>query len=243
MLAHLEDVMKQRDAGAGYRLCVRRFSVREGEHIAITGPSGCGKSTTLDLLGMVLRPDHAETFTFSFDGKDHDAAMLWKKGDAGTLTELRRRFMGYVLQTGGLFPFLSVEENILLNARAAGVAAAEVQPRVERLMEHLGITRLRRAMPEVLSIGERQRVAIARALAPNPRLLLADEPTAALDPGLSRKVMKLFLDMVQESRTSVIMVSHDVSLVHEFAFREVPVTVRSEGEYMNAVLDDHSGAA
>lgn len=241
MLAQLKNVIKQWDTGAGYRLCIRSFSIREGEHIAITGQSGCGKSTALDLLGMVLSPDSAEEFVYAFDGEESDIASFWKRGQSGALTDLRRRRMGYVLQTGGLFPFLSVRENILLSAQAAGLTMAQAEPRAEALMERLEITRLRRMKPEALSIGERQRVAIARALAPNPRLLLADEPTAALDPGLSRRVMRLFLDAIEEGQTSVVMVSHDVSLVHEFAFREVPVSVQSEGESVSAVLDDSLG--
>ncbi len=241
MLAQLKNVIKQWDARAGYRLCIRSFSIRKGEYIAITGQSGCGKSTALDLLGMVLRPDSAEEFTFSFDEEKCDAASFWEKGQTAVLTDLRRRRMGYVLQTGGLFPFLSVWENILLGARAAGISEAQAEPRVEDLMERLEINRLRKRKPEELSIGERQRVAIARALAPGPGLLLADEPTAALDPGLSRRVMKLFLEAVQESRTSVVMVSHDVALVHEFAFREAPIFVQSEGDRVSAVLDDRQG--
>ena len=241
MIAHLENVTKQRDMGAGYRLHIRRFSVQEGESIAITGPSGCGKSTTLDLLGMVLRPDEAGTFVFSFDGKEADVAGLWSRGRTDALTDLRRRHLGYVLQTGGLFPFLTVEENVKLTALAAGMEPAQAAKRADALMERLGIARLRRAEPASLSIGERQRAAIARALAPQPRLLRADEPTAALDPGLSRTVMKLFLDVVRESGSSVVMVSHDVSLVHEFAFREVPVVVRSEGDHLSAFLDDQAG--
>ena len=128
-----------------------------------------------------------------------------------------------------------------LTALASGMEPAQAAKRADALMERLGIARLRRAEPASLSIGERQRAAIARALAPQPRLLLADEPTAALDPGLSRTVMKLFLDVVRESGSSVVMVSHDVSLVHEFAFREVPVVVRSEGDHLSAFLDDQAG--
>ena len=243
MITKLENVMKQRDMGAGYRLHVRSFSVQEGERIAITGPSGCGKSTTLDILGMVLRPDGAERFVFCTGEKEVDVAGLWEQSRTELLTDLRRVHMGYVLQTGGLFPFLTVEENIALTAHASGTDNAAARAWAAELMDRLEITRLRRAWPDTLSIGERQRVAIARALAPRPRLLLADEPTAALDPGLSRKVMKLFLDVVRECSASVVMVSHDVSLVHEFAFREVPIVVRSEGDHLSAILDERGGEA
>jgi len=241
--ALLENVSKQRDGGAGYRLLVRHFAVHEGEHIAITGPSGCGKSTTLDLLGMILCPDSADRFQFTTDEKVEDIFSLWQKGRKDALTDIRRRHMGYVLQTGELFPYLSVEENILLTAEAAGVGKKEARTRAAELMERLDIARLRRSSSKTLSIGERQRVAIARAMAAKPRLLLADEPTAALDPSLSRKVMRLFLDIVKESRTSIVMVSHDVDLVHSFGFREVPVIVeQEEGDAVTALLDDQQGA-
>lgn len=241
MITLLENVIKQRDMGAGYRLHIRRFSVRETEHVAITGPSGCGKSTTLELLGLILCPDSAERFVFTPAQESMDIAALWQAGQNDRLTDVRRRHMGYVLQTGELLPFLTVEENIVLTASAAGIDMAEAQNRAKALMDRLEITRLRHAKPATLSIGERQRVAIARALSPQPRLLLADEPTAALDPGLSRKVMTLFLEVVKEYRASVVMVSHDVELVHEFAFREVPIVVYNESDHMTAVLDEHGG--
>lgn len=241
MIASLENVAKQRDDGAGYSLLVRSFSIRAGEHVAITGPSGCGKSTTLDLLGMVLRPDSADRFVFSPGGEALDIARLWAGGRNDMLTDIRRKYMGYVLQTGELFPFLTVEENVVLTAVVAGVNKNAAQVRARELMDRLEITRLRRSMPDALSIGQRQRAAIARALAPGPRLLLADEPTAALDPGLSRKVMKLLLEAVKDERTAVVMVSHDVALVHDFAFREVPIVMHSVGDSARAVLDDREG--
>lgn len=238
----LKNVLKQRDEEAGYRLLVRHFAVDSGEYVAITGPSGCGKSTTLDLIGMLLRPDSADCFQLATKSGAEDIFPLWQKGRKDVLTELRRRNLGYVLQTGELLPFLSVEENILLSAETAGLDRKTAKKRAAELMERLDIVRLRRALPRTLSIGERQRAAIARATVPSPRLLLADEPTAALDPGLSRKVMKLFLDIVKESRTSIVMVSHDVDLVHEFAFREVPITVeRGDDGSITARLDDRKG--
>lgn len=238
----LKNVLKARDAG--YRLVIRDFSVDVGEHVAITGSSGCGKSTTLDILGMVLRPDSADTFHFTPyhepTAQQIDIAALWAKNRTDTLTDIRRQFMGYVLQTGELFPFLTVEENILLTALVAGAERTTAKKKAEELLEELEIARLRHAMPATLSIGERQRTAIARALASEPRLLLADEPTAALDPGLSRTVMRLFLKIARERHTAVVMVSHDVALVHEFAFRETPLFVQKEGDRITAWLGEQS---
>ncbi len=242
MIAVLKNVMKQRDEREGYRLVVRRLSIRRGAHIAVTGPSGCGKSTTLDLLGMVLRPDAADSFLLVDGEQEIDIFRLWENGRRDLLTNLRRRHLGYVLQTGELFPFLNVKENIVLTAETAGVGKKEAHSRADELMERLEIVHLAKALPRTLSIGERQRVAIARAVAPKPQLLLADEPTAALDPGLSRKVMRLFLDIVGESGASVVMVSHDVDLVREFGFREVPVIVEhGESEGLSAIVDEQQG--
>ncbi len=239
MILLLKDVFKQRDAGASFRLHVRSFSVQRGEHIAIIGPSGCGKSTTLDMLGLILRPDSVRSFLFVSDSKPLDLAMLWQQGQRDRLSDIRRRYIGYVLQTGELFPFLTVEENILLTCTLAGIEPAKARKRLAELLRHLEITHLRRSMPVTLSSGERQRVAIARAMAPRPMLLLADEPTAALDPGLARRVMRLFLEIVREERTALVLVSHDLDLVREFSFREVALEVSSNGERFTSVLDEH----
>ncbi len=105
-------------------------------------------------------------------------------------------------------------------------------------MEDLEIAHLAGAIPSTLSVGERQRVAIARALASRPRLILADEPTAALDPVLGRRVMSLFLRTLKETDAALVMVSHDVTLVREFGFREVPLSVSAGETGVTAVLDD-----
>ncbi len=239
MLLCLRDVQKARARDVGYRLHIRSLTVCEGEHVAITGPSGCGKSTTLDILGMVLKPDSADSFVLNAGGRDMDVAALWagKGGDA--MAMLRKRHLGYVLQTGELLPFLNVRENIELTAHLAGTANGP--ERAARLMEELGIMHLAASMPATLSIGERQRAAIARALAHAPCLLLADEPTAALDPMLSRTVMRLFLQVARQTGAAIVMVSHDIALVREFGFREAPFAMERDGSGILAVLDDGSG--
>ena len=227
-------MIEYRDIGMAYGdnviLEKINLTITDGELFVLVGPSGSGKTTLLRMINRLTEPSQGDLYLDGKRVKDHDLRQL-------------RLHMGYVLQTGGLFPFLTVEENIALTAHASGTDNAAARAWAAELMDRLEITRLRRAWPDTLSIGERQRVAIARALAPRPRLLLADEPTAALDPGLSRKVMKLFLDVVRECSASVVMVSHDVSLVHEFAFREVPIVVRSEGDHLSAVLDERGGEA
>lgn len=235
-LALLKNVDKVRERETGFRLHVADFSVQRGEHVAITGPSGCGKSTMLELLGMILRPDTAETMTFAFDDVPVDAVRLWERCGSDTMALLRRQHMGYVLQTGELLPFLTVRENIELTASL--VNRPDAAAIALRLMEALGIGHLPNALPASLSIGERQRAAIARALASKPKLLLADEPTAALDPHLSRTVMRMFLETARSTGVAVVMVSHDMALVQEFGFRNVPITISQNDNGITATLDD-----
>lgn len=227
-LLKLEGVVKNRDEGSGYSLKIPHFSINPGEHVAITGQSGCGKSTTLDMLGMILEPDEAEVFSLNTGDKTRDVAALWRAGKVDALTELRRANLGYVLQTGGLFSFLTARENIELAALTSGKSQAQAKRLAQELVEKLDIAARADARPESLSIGQRQRVAIARAIASTPKLLLADEPTAALDPENSENVMRLFLDTVKDYGASVILVTHDLGLAHRFGFREAKIQKQAE---------------
>ncbi len=225
LVLRLSGTTRRRGAGAdGFRLEVPSLVVRRGECVAITGPSGSGKSTLLDLLGLVLRPDAAETFQFSArSGSIADIARLWRDDDRDALAAIRAEGIGYVLQTGGLLPFLSAIDNISLSPALLGLD--EEDGFVDRLTEALGINHLRAKKPQALSIGERQRVAIARALAHRPALLLADEPTAALDPGQAVRVIQLLLAIVQELDITAVVVSHDWELIKAFGLREVRAEV------------------
>lgn len=216
VLLDIRDLTCQRgDTAQGFRLEVPVLTLAPGEAVAVTGPSGCGKSTLLDVIGLVLRPVRASTFTF--DGID--VATLWRDGHRDRLAGVRARGIGYVLQTGGLLPFISVRENIRLSPRLLG-RKAEAKDE-ERLVDSLGIGALLDKRPAALSIGERQRVAIARALIHRPALVLADEPTAALDPHHSRLVIQLMLDLVRDLGLSVMVVSHDWDLLASFGLRRI----------------------
>jgi putative ABC transport system ATP-binding protein len=236
ILACLRNLLLRRDRENGFALNVKSLTLQRGEFVAITGPSGCGKSTALDLLGMILKPNSIGTFEYGFSDTLTDIKSMWNSNRGDELAELRKKNIGYVLQTGELFPFLNLEENIELTAKIAG--RTDYSQRVTELMESLNIAHLAKSMPNEISVGERQRVAIARALASAPKLLLADEPTAALDPGLARTVMKLFLETAGKTDTTIVMVSHDVNLVHEFSFREISVILKTEGNSTLSVLDD-----
>ena len=245
-------------AGAAYSLSVPRLDVRLGEKILITGPSGCGKSTLLDIAGMVLRPDAVRSFAFfpeardSLDplaetgtkkpspsarpqpqtsaietGRPRNIAAAWSKNDVESLS-LWRRHVGYVLQTGGLLPFISVRENIMTARRLLGANEHDRFASLpDKLIPALGIRHLLQKFPAQLSVGERQRVAIARALAANPPLVLADEPTAALDPANAAGVLSLFSRMVDELGSTLILVSHAPEQVRGMGFRRLHVRLEA----------------
>lgn len=237
MSYHIRGLVKNRAQGAGYQLEIRRLNVRRGEAVAITGPSGCGKSTTLDILGLVLRPEQADRFTFAPAGQPHDIMAQWNRQE--TLTALRLHHIGYVLQTGGLLPFLSVEGNMTLTARMNLMEGDALRERLDMLANRLGIGHLLRAMPSTLSVGERQRVAIVRALLPQPHVVLADEPTAALDPVHAGEVLDIFIDAVKNQNGTLILVTHDrkyTAGLREVAFR----MEQAENGSVRAVLDDGS---
>lgn len=238
MLYTLKDVTLDRGEGAGYKLVIPSLRIDRAELVALTGPSGCGKSTCLDLLGMVLAPTGAGRFVFTSAGTDHDIASMWRKRQTDRMALLRRKHLAYILQTGDLLPFLQVGENIELAARLAGLDQNDASQRARQLLDELDIGRLAKAMPATLSVGERQRVAIARALAPAPDVILADEPTAALDPERAMTVMALFARMLKETGTAVIMVSHDVELVRKVGLKEVHIRTQTEEGSTVAVLDD-----
>jgi len=232
----LEGVQKSRVSGPGYALDIPCLTVRRGEAVAITGPSGSGKSTALDILGMALQPDAAGRFTLHTGDTVTDVAACWRGGDQNTLAALRLRHMGYVLQTGGLLPFLSARGNMELTAMLNG--RADARARVEALAERLGIARLLDSMPGRLSIGERQRVAIGRALASGPDVILADEPTAALDPYHAGAVLDMFLEAARDMGVTLIMVTHDQDIVRERGLKEWRIRVTPEADGLSrAVLE------
>lgn len=212
-----------RRAGAdSFRLKVNRFIARVGERIAVIGPSGSGKSTFLDILALTLATQKMgateKTGHFRLSGMEIDSL-----NDA-ELAELRGRDIGYVLQTGGLLGFLSGRENARLPLRRLGRPLDEA----DRLLERLGVADVAGRKPAALSIGQRQRIAIARALAHRPRIVLADEPTASLDPENAGRVMDLLVGMAAEQECCVLLVTHDAALAARAGFEPVACRVGSE---------------
>lgn len=234
---HLQGVAKRWEGEHGFLLTVQDLTIMKGEKVALVGFSGCGKSTLLDILAMVLRPDSATAFLFSSgEGEGLDVNEAWKRNDLDLLASTRLFHMGYVLQTGGLLPFLSVRENIGLSRRGLGLP---VKDAVEKIAGQLGIERHLDKVPGKLSVGERQRVAIARAMVHDPSVVIADEPTASLDPITSGEIMALFTDLADECGVTLIVATHDWRRVDKKrGFRHVNFSVKQDATEgtINAVV-------
>ncbi len=210
----------RKDGSGSFTLQVNNIHLHKGEILAITGPSGTGKSTLLELIGMTLSPDAATTFKIG-DGhsEPHNVHSLWKRNDLNRITTIRAQHMGYLLQDGALLPFLKVEQNITLPLT---LLRKNKDPELMKdLTQRLGIDHLLNRYPETLSTGERQRVALARAIIHRPALLLADEPTAALDPDNANIVFDMLLDLVQQQGIAAIVVSHDINRVRHYKLPEI----------------------
>jgi putative ABC transport system ATP-binding protein len=231
----LRGVCVSRTSGAArFDLIVDALAIGRGEMLALIGPSGSGKSTLLDLLSMVSVPARAQAFMFAPQpGKAIDVgAMLARAGGSGNrLAGLRRDGIGYVLQTGGLLPFLSVRRNIGLSRALRG---EPLEPMVTDVARALGVAGHLHKYPAELSVGERQRVAIARALAHRPAVVLADEPTAALDPSNAANVMDRFVMFAREAGATIVLASHDQTRVAALGFRCVSPVLSTDGTVVTA---------
>lgn len=237
MLYQIQNLRKQRQRESGYRLLIRSLAIPAGARIALTGPSGCGKSTALDILGLSLAPDCADVFIFAPD-KPLQIMPLWNQRRLDRLANLRVGCIGYVLQSGELLPFLSTGENICLMAELAGLPKAEVQSSGHAICERFGIGRLWGAMPATLSVGERQRAAIARALVGRPKIIIADEPTAALDPLHAEKVMAEFLDCMASFGSALILATHDAAWASRGGLTEIQFQMEENKNGVTAIIDD-----
>ncbi|MFJ5064699.1 ABC transporter ATP-binding protein [Streptomyces nigra] len=187
------------------------LSVRAGEALAVLGPSGSGKSTLLNLIAGLDRPSGGSV---TVDGLRVD-----RLGEAAS-ARYRRTRIGMVFQFFNLLDDLTVTDNVLLPAQLAGVPRAEARRRAAELLAHLGVERHADAHPGRLSGGERQRVAVARALMNRPPLLLADEPTGALDTASGDDVRELLAALNAEGQT-IVLVTHDLGLAASCATRTI----------------------
>ncbi|MEU1178982.1 ABC transporter ATP-binding protein [Streptomyces sp. NPDC005820] len=200
-LIELRDVVRRYDSGPP-ALSEASLTVRPGEAVAVLGPSGSGKSTLLNLIAGLDRPDSGAVTVAG--------VRVDRLGEAGA-ARYRRATIGMVFQFFHLLDDLTVAENVVLPARLAGLGRREARRRADTLLESLGIARHAATHPALLSGGERQRVAVARALMNRPPLLLADEPTGALDSAAGDEVGRLLKELNDEGQT-LLVVTHDEAL-------------------------------
>ena len=202
MLAELSNVTKsyRSDAGAVPVLNGISLTIAEGETVAITGPSGCGKSTLLNLLGAL---DQADSGEIRVAGRD------LTKLDAQQLAEFRNTTVGFVFQLHHLLPQCTVLENVLVPSIVRKDAdRAALRARAAQLLGAVGLSHRLDHRPGQLSGGERQRAAVARALINSPKLLLADEPTGALDRARAERLADLLAEVHQREKITIVMVTH-----------------------------------
>ena len=209
-------MIELRDVRRGYgdgRFALQDVSltITAGEAVAVLGPSGSGKSTLLNLVAGLDRPSGG---TVTVDGVRVD-----ELGEAGS-AQYRRSRIGLVFQFFNLLDDLTVADNVMLPAQLAGMSRGAARRRAMELLGTLGVDRHAAAYPGRLSGGERQRVAVARALMNRPALLLADEPTGALDTASGEDVQQLLNDLHADGQT-IILVTHDVALAESCATRTV----------------------
>lgn len=193
--------------------------VQAGEAVALCGSSGCGKSTLLEVIGLILKPDRLAHYQIG----DEQLVDAIQRQDHTQLAKLRAAYFGFMLQSGGLLPFLSVKENLALPSQLLGKAVD--QDWLDYLIHELNVAHLLSHYPKQLSIGERQRISFIRSVSHKPQLLLADEPTAALDPHNAEKLFEIILAIVQQNQLSALIVTHDWELVKQKAIRTIQAQV------------------
>jgi putative ABC transport system ATP-binding protein len=210
-LVQLENVTKQYDNGSAPAVAGVSVAIRSGEAVAVMGPSGSGKSTLLNLIAGMDRPTSGAVRV-----GDERVDMLSEAGAA----RFRRRQVGMIFQFFNLLDDMTVMDNVLLPARLAGMKDRAARQRAGHLIDALRIRHRRDAYPARLSGGERQRVAIARALVNQPPLLLADEPTGAVDTATGDEIGQLLLDLNASGQT-LIVVTHSPDLAARYSRRVI----------------------
>jgi len=200
------------------------LTLEEGEYLSVLGPSGSGKSTLMNIIGCLDTPTSGEYMLRGREVEDMDEREL---------AELRNREIGFIFQNSQLLPRLTALRNVELPLVYAGVRPKERRERAAAMLARVGLAERMEHLPNQLSGGQQQRVAIARAMVSNPSILLADEPTGALDQKTGRQIMELFQELNGEHRT-VIMITHDLHIA-SFARRVVHII---DGEITEGGLRD-----
>ena len=222
------------DAERRFTLRTGDWSLAAGEVIGLTGASGTGKTLLLEMLGLLRAPEAGGYRAVPLgQGAAQDFAAFWQGGRArARCAEARARFFGFVPQSGGLLPFLSVRENAAISQQIAECPDAAW---LDHLLGVLGLDRIAHLRPAALSIGQRQRVAIARALAHRPFCVIADEPTAALDPETARTAMGLLIEAARAGGSATLLSSHDLVTLGAFPMRRMELRITSTSDAAHVV--------
>ncbi len=178
------------------------LTLEEGEYLSVLGPSGSGKTTLMNIIGCLDTPTSGE---YTLRGREVEDM------NEQELAELRNREIGFIFQNSQLLPRLTARKNVELPLIYTGIRPRERRERAEAMLERVGLKDRMDHLPSQLSGGQQQRVAIARAMVGNPSILLADEPTGALDQKTGAQIMQLFRELNEEKRT-VIMITHDLKI-------------------------------
>ena len=190
------------------------LDVPRGAVMLLKGPSGSGKTTLLSIMGCILRPTAGEVWI--------NGAEVAKLPES-KLPDVRLHNIGFIFQGFNLFPALTAAENVALTLNLKGVRGGEAKKKARTLLDQVGLDRKYDAFPADLSGGQKQRVAIARALAGEPKIILADEPTASLDSTSKRSVMELMTNLAHKEDRAVVIVTHD-NRIEQYADRTVHIS-------------------
>jgi len=207
-MLQLKQVVKSFAEPGGGRMTIldiERLELAAGEQMALIGRSGCGKTTLLHVISGIIRPDAG-----SVQIGDHDVTKMAES----VRDRFRARNIGYVFQTFNLLPGFSALENVMLGMSFGG--ARSDAARAKSLLERVGLGHRLRHKPPMMSVGEQQRVAVARSLANRPKLLLADEPTANVDPAHQQQIVDLLRDACREEQVSLLIVTHTPEVSGQF---------------------------
>ncbi|MFV0413455.1 MAG: ABC transporter ATP-binding protein [Oscillospiraceae bacterium] len=206
------------------------LSIQKGEFVSIVGESGSGKSTIMNILGILDRPTEGHYYLNGIDVR---------KEEDKNLSHIRNREIGFVFQTFNLIGRSTARRNVELPMLYAGMSGAKRKQRAKELLELVGMANRMNHQPNELSGGQKQRVAIARAMANNPSLILADEPTGALDSQTGRIVMNLFHDLHQNHGKTIILITHSQELAEEtqriIALRDGRIVGERKGKHFKEV--------
>jgi putative ABC transport system ATP-binding protein len=204
MIIELQDICKSYIQGTMVTPVLKNinFTMKEGEYTAIMGPSGSGKSTLMNLIGCLDQPTSGK---YLLDGEDVSAYT------DNQMSDIRLEKIGFVFQTFQLLPYMSAADNVALPLSYAGVSRRERKERAIEMLGKVGLSDRVSYLPNQLSGGQKQRVAIARAMINHPRILLADEPTGALDSTSGKQIMGLFREL-NEDGVTILMITHDAEI-------------------------------